>query len=106
MSNSISAILIVLLLAASSAAAAEFKIIQKNMEFSLKETTIKVGDTLNFINADIGTHNIYSSSEIFSFDLEAQQPGTSKAVRFTKAGVFELRCAMHPRMRLKVTVTP
>jgi plastocyanin len=103
MSNSISAILIVLLLAASSAAAAEFKIIQKNMEFSVKETTIKVGDTLNFINADIGTH---SSSEIFSFDLEAQQPGSSKSVQFTKTGVFELRCAMHPRMRLKVTVTP
>jgi plastocyanin len=99
-------ILTVLLLSASRSSAAEHKILQKEMAFSVKEISIKVGDSINFINADIGTHNVYLSSDVFQFDLQAQPPGSSKTVQFTKPGMFELRCAMHPRMKLKVIVTP
>jgi plastocyanin len=88
------------------AVAADHKIIQKEMAFHPNELSIKVGDNIHFINADIGTHNAYVSSDTFQFDLQAQQPGNSKSVTFTRPGVFEVRCAMHPRMKLKVTVTP
>jgi|RhiMetdeSRZDD1v2_1073273.scaffolds.fasta_scaffold32145_5 plastocyanin len=95
-----------LLLAATAAPAAEHKVTQKNMEFSNKEISIKVGDTIHFVNTDNVTHNVFSASDTFQFDAQMQEPGQTTAVRFTKAGVFEIRCAMHPKMKLKVTATP
>ena len=91
---------------ACSVSAADHKVIQKEMEFHPKELSIKIGDSINFVNADIGTHNAYVSSGTFQFDLQAQPPGSSKTVQFTREGIFEIRCAMHPRMKLKVTVAP
>ena len=106
MSKFFSFIVATLLMAIEPAGAAEHKISQKNMEISAKEMTIKVGDTINFVNADNTTHNVYSASENFQFDSQMQEPGQASGVRFTKAGVFEIRCAIHPKMKLKVTVTP
>jgi plastocyanin len=94
------------LLAVSAAPAAEHKITQKNVEFSHKEIGVKLGDTIYFVNTDNVTHNVFSVSDTFQFDAQMQEPGQTTVVRFTKAGVFEIRCAMHPRMKLKVIVTP
>ena len=99
-------ILITVLLASVPTFAAEHKIAQKDMEFSRKEITITVGDTIVFVNTDTATHNVFSASENFHFDSQMQEPGKSSAVQFSKAGSFDIRCAMHPKMKLKVTVVP
>jgi plastocyanin len=93
-----------LLTTISVAQASEFRITQKNQEFSQKEITIKVGDTIVFANEDSVTHNVFSASENFEFDLMMQDIGKNSSVRFTKVGVFDIRCAIHPKMKLKVTV--
>jgi plastocyanin len=94
-----------LLTAISVAQASEFRIAQKNQEFSQKEISIKVGDTIVFANEDNVAHNVFSASENFEFDSMMQDVGKSSSVRFTKVGVFDIRCAIHPKMKLKVTVT-
>jgi plastocyanin len=91
--------------AISVAQASDFRISQKNQEFSQKEISIKVGDTIVFANEDNVTHNVFSASENFEFDSLMQDVGKNSPVRFTKVGVFDIRCAIHPKMKLKVTVT-
>ena len=39
------------------------------------------------------------------FDLRRQAPGSSSTVPFAKAGQGEVRCSIHPKMKLIVTVT-
>lgn len=77
---------------------------QKDKQFSIKELTIKVGDTINFRNSDPFFHNIYSLSPIKIFDLGSYAQGQSKSVKFDKAGEVEVNCAIHPSMKLKVKV--
>jgi plastocyanin len=40
----------------------------------------------------------------FSFVSNEQEPGRNVDVRFPVAGTFEVRCEIHPRMLLTVTV--
>lgn len=49
--------------------AAEYVVEQKGKAFSSKAVTIKVGDAINFKNADPFNHNVFSLSDAKSFDL-------------------------------------
>jgi plastocyanin len=93
-------------LAAWPAAAEDFTVTQKDKMFSPAQLTIRSGDTLVFVNADTVKHNVHSATEGFVFDLPVQQPGRSDRVRFTRTGVVEVLCHIHPRMTLTVRVTP
>ena len=84
--------------------AAEHEVGQKNKEFTIKELTIKVGDTVNFKNNDPFHHNIYSLSDIAIFDLGSYPKGESKGFKFDTAGEAEISCAIHPNMLMKVKV--
>jgi len=77
---------------------------QKNKQFVPGEITIGVGDSLSFSNDDVVTHNVFSRSEGFAFNLKLQSPGKVHAVPFTQAGTAEIRCAFHPTMKLRVIV--
>ncbi len=92
------------LMAAVSAPAAEYQIIQKNRMFSQSAITIKPGDSIVFKNADDVTHNVFSVTPGMEFDIRRQPPGGSSSVPFDHAGVAEVRCSIHPRMKLMVTV--
>ena len=93
------------LLLAVPGGAADFKVVQKNRLFSVRELTIKVGDQIVFVNDDTYNHNVYSETKGLEFEIK-QPPGTSQAVRFSQAGTAEAQCAIHPAMKLKVTVAP
>jgi plastocyanin len=94
-----------LLVALSSVAFAEEHVIEQNdRKFSVQEVTIKPGDSIVFKNVDQVTHNVFSNSTINAFDIRIQQPGNSSTVEFKQAGVTEVRCAIHPGMKLLVTV--
>src|SRR5882724_10348101 len=78
-------------------------VIQKDRAFSVAEITIKPGDYLRFKNDDDVTHNVFSMSPNMQFDIRRQAPGKSSDVQFSKEGTAEVRCAIHPRMKLIVT---
>ena len=89
---------------AQSAVAAEIVVKQGNKKFEPNKVTLKVGDSIKFVNDDTITHNVHSRSPGHKFDLGGQKPGTSVTHKFTKAGKVKIRCAIHPKMKLTVTV--
>ena len=94
------------LLATAPAWSGEHVVSQKNKAFSVKKMTIKVGDSVKFVNDDSFAHNVFSLSAAKSFDLGSFGNGGAKSVTFDKAGKVEVECAVHPDMRLDVEVTP
>lgn len=100
----ISALASLVLLGGISATAAEHVVDQKDRAFSQTEITIKAGDKITFKNSDDVTHNVFSMTPGMEFDLRRQAPGASSTVPFDKAGVSEVRCSIHPKMKLIVTV--
>jgi plastocyanin len=94
----------------SQMAAAETLVVeQKNKSFVMKgsqieQLLIKVGDTIRFQNQDPFFHNIFSLSDLKTFDLGSFPKGEYKPVTFDKPGMVEIECAIHPQMYLEVTV--
>jgi plastocyanin len=91
--------------AAVAALAAERSISQKGRVFSETAVTLKKGEVVTFVNDDNIAHNIFSTSPVQEFNLGSQAPGTSTPVTFGKAGEVTVLCAIHPRMKMVVTVT-
>lgn len=89
---------------ASAVQAADFEVAQKDKKFSQKSLTLKVGDSVNFKNEDPFVHNVFSLSDIKTFDLGSYPQGQSKKVTFDKPGTVEIECAIHPDMKLVVEV--
>ncbi len=97
------------LLAAIGAQAADVTIMQKDKSFvvngkQVEKLTIKKGDTVHFKNQDPFFHNIFSLSELKTFDLGSYPAGESRSVTYTKAGKAEIECAIHPQMYLELEV--
>lgn len=89
---------------ALTAFAAEQTITQKDKQFSQSAVTIKKGDALVFENDDDVVHNIMSTTPGSEFNLGALQPGAKASQVFSKADAVAIICAIHPRMKLTVTV--
>jgi plastocyanin len=99
--------LIALLIASAPLAhAADFTVAQKGKAFSSAVLNIKVGDKVAFRNDDPFAHNIFTLSDPMQFDLGTYPQGQSKTVVFSKAGQYEVECAIHPEMKLVVNVKP
>ncbi len=84
--------------------AAEYEVVQKNKTFSVKELTIKAGDTVKFTNEDEFFHNVFSLSDLKTFDLGSYPKGEYKSITFDKAGKVEVECAIHPSMLMTINV--
>jgi len=100
---------IVLALVSLSINAAEHTIGQLEKQFVkdgalIEKMSISVGDVIHFKNEDPWFHNVFSLSDIKTFDLGSYPKGESKAVTFDKAGMVEVECAIHPSMFLEVEV--
>jgi plastocyanin len=85
-------------------AGGEHAVLQKDKAFSQEEMKIKKGETVVFKNEDEVTHNVFSSTKGSEFNLKTQGPGESSSVVFNTPGAVEIRCAFHPKMKLKVIV--
>lgn len=77
---------------------------QKGKSFSVTDLKVKVGDTVEFKNDDDVSHNVFSVSKSQPFNTKMQTPGAEAAVTFTAEGTVEVRCAIHPGMKLTVQV--
>lgn len=100
----IGSITVVALGSLSYAVADEFSLIQKDRKFSERKLTISRGDTINFVNNDNVSHNVYSKSDANSFDIGVQRPEETHSIKFDIAGKTKIRCAIHPKMKLTVIV--
>lgn len=89
---------------AAPALAADHQITQSAKAFSTKSLKAKVGDTISFRNDDAFVHNIFSLSDVQSFDLGTFAKGETRKVKLEKAGTVEVECAVHPEMKLTVEV--
>ena len=89
--------------------AQEHEIGQKDKTFvmsgaKVENLTIQVGDKINFKNHDPWFHNIFSLSDVKTFDLGSYPQGEFRSVTFNKPGEVEVECAIHPQMYMVVNV--
>ena len=88
------------------ARAGDARIFQRDKAFSESSLRIRAGETVTFVNADTVTHNVYSTTKGCEFELQTQTPGNSTAVPFPRICMAQVQCAIHPKMKLTVEVTP
>ena len=93
---------LILLLPTSAQAQDNGRVIsQKGRAFRPGEVTIARNENLTFTNADSFIHQIYVDG---LFDSEEKGPGEVLNESFPRAGTFQVRCHIHPIMRLIVHV--
>lgn len=90
--------------AAAAWAGEPVTVVQKDREFGTKKVSISAGDTVRFTNEDEFLHQVYASSDRFSFDSAEQFPGDVVDVVFPQSGSFQVRCGIHPKMLMTVDV--
>ncbi|MDO8472068.1 MAG: cupredoxin family copper-binding protein [bacterium] len=64
--------------------------------YSPATLTVKVGDTVTWVNQDSVSHTATASDN--SFGTGMLSPGQSGTVTFSKAGTFVYHCQIHPSM--------
>ena len=84
--------------------AEEFEVGQHKKKFTTSQLKVKVGDTIHFTNQDPFFHNIYSLSETQAFDLGSYPKGQHRSITAEKTGAIEVKCAIHPRMKMTIEV--
>ena len=77
---------------------------QVDRAFTTSSTTLTRGGLLRVKNDDEFVHQIYVTSPSMNFESDEQEPGKTVDVTFNQVGTFEVRCHIHPRMLLRVTV--
>jgi plastocyanin len=98
-------LLLLVVLVAPPAHAEEHVVSQKNKAFSVEKLKIKVGDSVSFRNDDPFFHNIFSLSDVQTFDLGSYPQGQARKTTFAKPGKVEVECAIHPNMKMEIEVT-
>lgn len=76
-------------------------IVQKGRRFLPAEVTIRKSESLTVTNDDEFIHQIYSEG---LFDTDEKRPGQNIVANFPRSGTFEVRCHIHPKMKLVVNV--
>jgi plastocyanin len=79
-------------------------ITQKGRVFAPGSMTIKAGEEVVFQNDDTVSHHTYSATKGYEFNLETMKPGQKGSRPFAKAGRVDVRCGLHPGMRLILIV--
>lgn len=101
----IRSILIGAVLGVSTAAIAATTITQKDKTFSEERVTVKAGDKIKFVNDDSVTHNLTVKAPNGATKPGIQQkPGDEVELAFDDVGVSEVRCLIHPKMKMSVEV--
>ena len=94
-------LLAVLSLALAAPAFAATVVVQKGRAFRPAEITINRGETVTFTNDDSYIHQVYVEG---LFDSSEKAPGENLNEIFPGAGTFQVRCHIHPTMKMTVKV--
>ena len=90
--------------ASLAAAAAPVVVNQLHRAFSVREVRIHRGEMVEINNTDEFLHHLYVASPTMTFNSGEQPPGRNVDIQFPVPGTFEVRCEIHPRMLLTVSV--
>jgi plastocyanin len=90
----------------SSATPAQVEVRQLDRRFVPDLVVVPDGSTVSFPNMDPIFHNIYSLSKAKAFDLGSYDKGQTRKVVFSKPGIVDVYCHLHPNMAATVVVTP
>ena len=88
------------------AVAEDYTIVERGKSLSQKRLTLRVGESVTFVNRDSYTHNLYSATKGQEFDFGARSPGKSDTIKFDTPGRIIVSCAIHPKMILEIIVIP
>jgi cytochrome c peroxidase len=79
---------------------------QHGLVFTRNSASLAKGDRIIFTNEDDVIHNIhiFGPGDDETVDLGLQKPGATLTYRFDKAGVYRVRCNIHPSVKMAVTV--
>ena len=80
------------------------EIAQRGRAFAVEGAQIARGGLVRFTNEDSFPHQIYIKGQGVNVDSPLQTRGQVIDVAFPEAGTFEVRCGIHPRMRMDVRV--
>jgi plastocyanin len=85
-------------------AAQSHAVSQAALNFAVGELSVAAGDTIDFTNEDRTAHNVIVAD--WSTDSGLMRPGDAYTLEVPSdaAGTFEVRCAIHPRMVISLTV--
>jgi len=105
MSGRLSAIAtaVVLVAIVVPAHAATVQITMENLEISPAEVSVKVGDTVEWINKDVFAHTATATAGDFDVTLP---PKKSATFVLKKAGTVDYYCRFHPNMKATLKVEP
>jgi len=76
-------------------------VVQKNRAFRPAEVTVNRGETVTFTNDDSYIHQVYVQG---LFDTPEKAPGENLNETFPRSGTFQVRCHIHPTMKMTVKV--
>jgi plastocyanin len=74
---------------------------QKGRAFRPLELTVARNESVTFTNEDSFIHQIYVDG---LFDSEEKSPGENLNESFPRTGTFQVRCHIHPTMRMTIIV--
>jgi len=77
---------------------------QRGVRFVPHVLAITVGSVVDFPNNDETYHNVFSLSDVRTFDLGRYAAGHSKAVRFERPGIVRVFCDIHSHMNAFILV--
>jgi plastocyanin len=99
-------VLVLLLVGVAFGARAEdATVTQSHITFGADSVTLKAGESITFSNKDDVIHNIQIVDTDGDVDDKGlQKPGQDIKETFAKAGAYKIRCAIHPKMKMSVTV--
>src|SRR6266853_3795835 len=83
---------------AAASPSANPRLVQKNKSFDPHILVVPVGSMVEFPNHDPFFHNVFSLFEGKRFDLGLYEAGSSRMVRFDRAGISYIFCNIHPEM--------
>ena len=77
---------------------------QKNKVFNPGRVEIPRGESIQFTNEDPFIHHLYIESPNFTYDSGDQRPGRTIKIGFAQPGEYLLKCAIHLKMQLEISV--
>ena len=91
--------------ATGAALGAEFEVRQADRLFAPARLTVGKGSVVHFANDETVVHHAFVDTFDFKADTGDVQSGERRDIVFTQAGLYTIRCAIHPQMKLVVEVT-
>lgn len=95
---------VVWLSGAPAAAAVQLEMRNKDRSFVPPLLVVSTGSTVRFPNDDYFYHSIYASDGPDDFDVGYYLEGPGKVFTFSKPGVVNIRCHIHPSMHGTIIV--